>query len=272
MFRISLLALALAGTTVSAQSIDDVVATVNGKDITLGEVLITKMQLPPQYQQIPDDVLMTGVIDQIVQQQLLADSLETEPKRTAIAVTNEVRSIRAGEAISQLTETPPTDAEIQAAYEEQFVNVEAQKEYNASHILVETEEAAQALIERLNNGEDFAELAKTESTGPSGPSGGELGWFGPGMMVEPFQVAVAEMEPGAISAPVQTQFGWHVIKLNEVRDQSAPALEEVKGMIADDLIRQRIEARIAELESSAVVTRVEGLDPALIQRSELLDQ
>jgi peptidyl-prolyl cis-trans isomerase C len=163
--------------------------------------------------------------------------------------------------------------DIQKVYDADYAEAESGEEFNASHILVKTEADALALVTALQGGTDFAQLAKEESTGPSGPDGGQLGWFGVGMMVPPFEQAVQAMQVGAVSAPVQTQFGWHVIKLNESRTMAAPALTEVRGEIEMQLRQQAAEAHIQALISTADVTHVaEGdIDPALLLNQALLD-
>ena len=166
-----------------------------------------------------------------------------------------------------------TDDALQKAYVEAYGDAEPESEYNASHILVETEDEAKALVEALEGGADFAELAKEKSTGPSGPRGGLLGWFGKGAMVPSFEEAVIALEPGAISAPVQTQFGWHVIILNETRVKDAPPLDSVRGELMESLQRAAIEARVAELENGAEVTRksAEDIDPDVLNDLSLLE-
>jgi len=146
-------------------------------------------------------------------------------------------------------------------------------EYNAAHILVETEEEALAVIETLDGGADFAETARESSTGPSGPSGGDLGWFGAGMMVGEFETAVKDMEPGDISAPVQTQFGWHVIKLNEVRDQPRPTLEQLRPELENQLLQETVTGKLAELTEAAEITRPAAgdFDPEIINNLDLLE-
>lgn len=146
------------------------------------------------------------------------------------------------------SEEAPADADIQAQYDEKVASGEL-REYKARHILVEQEDAAKALIKRLDNGEDFAELAKTESTGPSGPNGGDLGWFGEGRMVEPFFNATVALTPGAHSSePVQTQFGWHVIKLEETRDQP---FEQAAQQIRQVVQREWIENYVEQVKTAA---------------------
>lgn len=251
-----------------------VIATVDGHDITLGQMIIAKSQLPEQYQSLPPEVMFDGVLSQIIQQQLLADTLAETPDRVTISLDNQRRSLMAGEAITAKLATDVDEAAIRAAYDEAFGDAAPQLEYNASHILVDTTEEAQAVLDRIGAGEDFADLARELSTDPgSGTNGGNLGWFGPGAMVEPFQATVETMAPGAISDPVETQFGWHIIKLNETREQEPPAFEEMAGEIEQQLQQQAIEAWLAELEAGAAVERPAPgtYDPALINALDKLE-
>ncbi|EEX12833.1 ppic-type ppiase domain protein [Citreicella sp. SE45] len=255
--------------------LDSVVATVNGQDITLGHMLVIRAQLPEQYQQLGDEVLWDGILDQIVQQTVLAqDDRAEETKRVTLSLDNERRSLMAAEVVQSIANDAVSDEAVQAAYDAEYATAELGKEFNASHILVETEEEAQALIEELNGGADFAELAKTKSTGPSGPNGGELGWFGPGMMVEPFQAAVEQMSVGDISAPVQTQFGWHVIKLNDERNKEAPQLEEVRADIELKLQQEAVQNYIDEKLGAAEVTRTDkaDIDTSVLSNMQLLEE
>lgn len=259
-------------TAAQAQSASDVVATVNGTDITLGEMIITRAQLPQQYQSLPNDVLFTGILDQLIQQQLLADQLEVEPARVAIALTNEARSLRAGEVITAITDGAVTDETLQAAYDERFAGAEPATEYNAAHILVETEEEAVAVKARVDGGADFAETAREVSTGPSGPNGGDLGWFGAGMMVAPFEEAVLALEVGEVSGPVETQFGWHIVKLNETRAQALPTLDDVREELTGQLQSTAIESRLTELQDAAEITMPDegAFDPEVLINLDLL--
>ncbi|MCC7320216.1 MAG: peptidylprolyl isomerase [Rubellimicrobium sp.] len=253
---------------------DSVVASVNGTEITLGELIAAAARLPAEYRQLPPDVLFDGMVSQLIQQQLLADTIEDAPPRVGIALVNEERSLLAGEAVNALLAGVVTDEAIQAAYDERFNESTAQVEYDADHILVATEAEAQAVVERLNAGEDFADLARELSTDTgSGANGGDLGWFTPNMMVEPFSNAVVAMEPGTVSEPVQSQFGWHVIKLNESRPQALPPLETVRPQIESELQEAAITARIEELETGADITRPEAgaFDPASIYNLDLLN-
>ena len=259
-------------TDMPAPTAETVVATVNGVEITLGQMIITRSQLPEQYQSLPDDVLFTGIVDQLIQQQTLAGSLDTDPKRVTIAVENERRSLMAGEVINTVVEGAVTEEAVQAAYDATYAGATPATEYNASHILVATEEEAMAIKARIDAGEDFAAVATETSTDSSAANGGNLGWFGAGMMVAPFEAGVLALEPGAVSAPVQTDFGWHVIKLNETRIKPAPALEEVRAELVAQVQQAAIQAKLDELTAAATVTRPEegAFDPAVINNLDLL--
>lgn len=256
-----------------APTADTVVATVGDVELTLGHMIVLRSRLPQQYQQLPNEVLFEGILDQIIQQAVVGASVGDLSREHALAIENEERALLASQLIDQVASDAVTDEALQAAYDETFGSQEPETEYNASHILVETEEAARALIEELGGGADFAELARENSTGPSGPNGGSLGWFGAGMMVPPFEAAVIALEPGTFTQdPVQTQFGWHVVILNETRVKDAPALEDVRADLETQITREAIDARVAELTDAAEITRadVSGIDPAVLSDLSLL--
>jgi peptidyl-prolyl cis-trans isomerase C len=259
---------------VAAQDASTVLATVNGTDITLGHLIAMRAMLPAQYQELPDEVLYNGMLDQLIQQEVVADSLRgSEDARTKLTMENEDRAFLASVAIDAIAFDTIADADVQALYDANFADAGGDLEWNASHILVATEEEAQNLIDQLNDGADFVALAQEFSTGPSGPNGGALGWFGTGMMVPEFETAVADLEAGEISAPVQTQFGWHVVKLNESRISAPPALEDVRADLEEELRRQRVDAYLAELTEAAEITRPEvEIDISLIRNIDLLTQ
>lgn len=259
-------------TDMPAPTAETVVATVNGIDITLGQMIITRSQLPEQYQSLTDDVLFAGILDQLIQQQTLAGSLDTDPKRVTIAVENQRRSLMAGEVINTIVADAVNDESVQAAYDAAYMGAEPVMEYNASHILVATEEDAVAIKARIDAGEDFAAVATEKSTDSSAANGGNLGWFGPGMMVAPFEAGVLALEPGAVSDPVQTDFGWHVIKLNETRIKPAPALEEVRAELVAQVQQTAIQAKLDALTTAATIVRPEDgvFDPAVINNLDLL--
>ena len=149
-----------------------------------------------------------------------------------------------------LANSQPTEQEIFNVYTEQ-VALTPPKEFKARHILLETQAAAIALIEDLQGGADFVELAKANSTGPSAPSGGDLGWFTAQAMVAPFSSAVATLDDGAFTeTPVQTQFGWHVILREESRDSAPPPLDSVRDVIVQRIGQQKFQEFLDGLRSN----------------------
>lgn len=268
------LMLAVPAAVVAEPTSDTVVATVNDTEITLGHMIVVRENLPEQYQSLPDDVLFKGILDQVIQQTLLAQSLDgPEPRKVTLALENQKRLLLADAAINAaLQEGVEADA-MQERYQEKYVeNFEGAAEFNASHILVETLEEAEAVHAELLAGADFAELAKEKSTGPSGPSGGALGWFGAGEMVPAFEDAVAALGVGEISEPVQTQFGWHIVKLNDLRTQAAPTFEEVQAELVAELQEKIIDAKIAALSEAAEIdkTAADDIDPASLKDASLV--
>lgn len=275
--RSTVLAIALATPVFAADepTAETVVATVNGQDITLGQMIILRAALPEQYNQFPPDVLFTGILDQLIQQSLVAEARqENVPLRVELSLKNERLQLLAAEALADLLADAVTEEKLQAAYDAQYADGKGPVEFNASHILLESQEKAAEVLEALNAGADFAETAKTESTGPSGPSGGELGWFGAGQMVQPFEEAVAALEVGAISEPVATQFGWHIIKLNDKRFADAPALDDVRQELAQELQETIVDAHVAALTDKATIDKAgaDAVDPAMINNIDLLQE
>lgn len=254
-------------------SAQTVVATVNGSDITLGQVVALRETLPQEYQALADDVLFKGILEQLIQQTALAQSQEDKlTARDEVMISNQRRTYISGAALQAVVAEAVTDATIQAAYDAKYKGAAPLTEYRASHILVVTEEQAKDLKAQLDGGADFAELAKANSTDGSSAGGGDLGWFGPGMMVKPFEDAVIALQPGQVSAPVQTQFGWHLILLAETRNAAAPPLADVSADLSAELQRQAIEAHVTAITEAAAVTRVEGIDPTVVRSQTLFDE
>ncbi|MCO8143700.1 peptidyl-prolyl cis-trans isomerase [Rhodovulum tesquicola] len=250
-----------------------VVARVGATEITLGHMIVMRAQLPPEYQALPDDTLYQAILDQLIRQTAVAEQTGGALSLGArLALENERRSFLAGEALGRAAEEAATEEAIQAAYEAAFAGAEPTPEYRAAHILVETEEEAQAAMAQVQDGADFAELAKETSIDSSGQMGGELGWFTKGMMVQSFEDVVVAMEPGTVAGPFETQFGWHLVKLHESRLKDAPALDEVRESIVQQIQRDAMEAALERYAAEAEITRAEiEIDPAVLKNRELLD-
>ncbi len=243
-----------------------VIATVNGTEITLGHAVLLRQRLPEQYQGVPDDVLMPGLIEQLVDQAVLADTLSESPESDPLAVTlhleNERRGTLAGRAVQGLVSDGADEAAIQEAYEAATAEFAPQTEYNASHILVDSEEKANEIKAELDGGAEFAALATEHSSDGSAQAGGSLGWFGPGQMVAEFETAVTELEPGAVAGPVETQFGWHLIKLNETRASEAPTMEMLRPELEAQVRQQALQTELERLRSEATIELPETMLPA----------
>ncbi len=263
---------AAAAESATPMTIDTVIATVNGTEITLGHMLVLRARLPQEYQQLEPQVLFDGILDQLVQQTVLGQEAGELDSVNKLLLANEERALLSSQVIAETARAATTEEAIQAVYDAEHANAGGEMEYNASHILVETEEEAKAIVAEIEGGAEFATLAQERSTGPSGPSGGDLGWFGAGMMVEPFETAVFALEPGQVSAPVQTQFGWHVIRLNETREKPAPTLDEVRDQIVEQIQRAAVEAQVNALQAEADITLPEPgtIDPAVLNDMSLL--
>ena len=251
---------------------DTVMASVNGEEITLGHMIAARATLPEQYDNAPADQLFAGILQQLIQQTALAQSVESLPGLVALTLENEERSLKAAAAVEEAMRDKVSEDALQALYDERYSNFEPQEEFNASHILVESEEEALAIKAELDGGANFAATAREKSTGPSGPNGGELGWFGTGMMVPSFEAAVIALEAEEVSDPVETQFGWHVIKLNEVRRTEMPTLESVQAELSAELNNKAASEIInsAADEAEVVIPDNKDIDPAILTRRDLL--
>ena len=253
--------LTLAATAAVAQQAapaeDPVVARVDGEEILRSKVFEFAQGLPPQYQ------AQLAQIYPLLVERLVDFSLASKAGRAAgLATDDEVkRRVAAAEErvirevyLERQIDSRVTDDGVKAKYEEHIVANPPATEHHARHILVETEEAAREIITKLDGGADFAELAKELSTGPSGPQGGDLGYFTAEQMVPEFATATETLEPGQYSKdPTQTQFGWHVIKVEDRRQAAPPPLEQLEGQLREELARNAMEAVLIELRQGAEV-------------------
>lgn len=253
-----------------------VVATVNGTEITLGAMIALRDGLPEQYKSLPDDVLYTGILEQLVQQEMLTQSVgDRLSLQDRLNVENQRRGYMSGVALEAVIAASVTDVALQAAYDARFAAAAPQTEFNAAHILVATEEEALKLKAEIDGGADFAALAKASSTDTgSGQNGGDLGWFGLGAMVKPFEDAVVAAEVGKVTAPIQSDFGWHLILVKETRIATAPTLDDLRDELAAQIEQEAVAAHIATLTTATTITKpgAEGIDPAVIKDLTLLSE
>lgn len=272
MKRLTLAVCLLAGPAFS-QDASSVVATVNGQEITLGQMLAMKKQLNEQATgTLQDEALYDLMLDQLIRQAAVAEVGESQMDAGDQAMLeNDRRAYFASAALERVAETEPSDEEITAAYKKAFEAETAPLQYSAAHILLETEESAKEVKKLLDEGGDFSTLAEERSTDSSGPNKGELGWFSADQMVKPFADAVAALKKGEISDPVQSDFGWHVIRLNDTRQVKVPEIEEIRPQLVQQVRREKVEAEIQRLVEEADIKRMEGFDPVLLQKVDLLN-
>lgn len=258
-----------------AQDADTVVATVNGEAITLGQMIAMKEGMnDPNTANLPDAALWGLLLDQMIRQTAVGQpKAENLSKRDKAALEIDRRAYLAGAVLEQIATPDPTDEELRAVFDRIFgADAGPATEYNAAHILVKTEDEARAIAQELADGADFGTLAEQKSTDNSGPNKGDLGWFQPQQMVPPFAEAVKALKPGETSAPVETQFGWHIINLKELREVEPPNFDDIREELAVQVRRERVEVAIQKSVSEAKVERTEGLEPTLLGRTDFLEQ
>ena len=233
------------------------VAIVNGKAVPSSRVEALKQQVarsgrpitPDVEVQIKEEVIAREIFMQEAQKRGL-DS--TDEYKAQIELARQTILIR--ELFAEFQKTSAvTDADVQAEYDK-FVAANGGKEYRARHILVETKEQAETILASLKKGGKFEDIAKKQSKDPgSGANGGDLDWAAPGNYVKEFSEAMVALNKGQVSAPVQSQFGFHIIRLDDVREAQLPKLEDVKPQIAQQLQQQRMAAFQQELRAKAKV-------------------
>lgn len=257
---------ACASITAHAQddNIAKVVATIDGEDISLNLVIAMMRQLPPQYRDQPFDVLYDPVLDDIIDTRLAA----REAKRSGIADDPLIQElaqraydrVMAEAWISINIQQQITDDMVDARYAELINDTSAREEISARHILVDSMDAAKDIIRRLNDGEDFATLAKALSTGPSAPNGGNLGYFKRGDMVPSFSDAAFDLDVSKYTdTPVRSDYGWHVIMVEDKRTIDLPPLENIRGQLIEIMTAELATMQADNLYQKAKIRRL-GLD------------
>lgn len=236
-----------------------IIATVAGENITqeMFDTYVKRRGVTELNKLKPEEkkAIVTELVNrELLYQVALKDKLNESPL-VALEFDNIQRNLFAAAAIRQavINQGPITDKMIRSEYD-RVVSSQSTKEYKARHILSENEKDAKDVILALNKGSKFEELAKTKSTGPTGKSGGDLGWFRNNQMLPEFTQAVAKLEKGKYTtAPVKTQYGWHIILLEDVREAPSPTFEEMKNKIEASLSNQRLDKYIKSLKSNTKI-------------------
>jgi len=257
-FRTILGAAAMALVVVgSVHAEGKVLATVNGAEITDKDVEIAYIEIGEQLANIPEAQRRRELVLYLIENELLAsaarkDKLDEGAEAEARTKYYDRRALHDA-YYNKNVRLAVDDAALRKVYDEEVAKLKPREEFHARHILVKTEEDAFEAIERINRGSDFAEVAKEMSTGPSGPKGGDLGYSPKGQMVPEFEKAALALEKGKVSEPVKTQFGWHVIKLEDKRMSKPPSFEDVKATMKTGMIRQKAIEVISGLRKVAKI-------------------
>lgn len=239
---------------------DPVVATVNGTEIHRSDVEAARQDLPQQYQSFPFEIVYPALLERLIDGKLLvaaarAQGLATDQEVKARMVRLEDQVIQSV-YLTRAVKAKLTDDVLKKRYEEYLKTNPPEPEVHARHILVKSEDEAKAVIKELKGGADFAELAKKSSSGPSAAKGGDLGFIKRGDVVPEFADAAFALKPGQYTeTPVKTQFGWHVIKVEEVRQSTPPTFEEQKDELEREASRDTITEIVNELRGKAAITR-----------------
>lgn len=256
----SLVALGIASPAMAQQAtipipLDQVLATIDGRDITQLDLTFATEDLAADLVQIPADQRRSFVLSVLIDLRLMAKAaraldLDKSDTFAARQLYLESRSLRRA-YLSEVVAKTITEAKVRDAYDASVAEFKPSEQVHARHILVATLDDAQAVLNELATGKPFEDVAREKSTGPSGPTGGDLGFFGRGQMVPPFEEAAFSTEAGAVSEPVQTQFGWHVIKIEEKRETAAPSFEETAPQLRQGLLIEAFNNVIADLKAAA---------------------
>lgn len=243
-----------------------VIATVNGQPVTEADLSLAEGELAKQFAQLPAEQRRAAALSAAIEIKVLAakavtDGLDKDPDFQRRAAFLQERALH-GEMVEKEVVGKITDAEVRARYDKEIADTPPVNEVHARHILVKTKEEAQSIIKELDGGAKFEDLANKHTSDPSGKTnGGDLGYFAPGQMVPEFDKAAQALAVGTYTKePIQTQFGWHVIKVEDKRAQQPPAFEQVKDQARSAVIRDKYFALVKELRGSA---KVEIPDPAL---------
>ncbi|MDR6668100.1 peptidylprolyl isomerase [Rhizobium sp. 1399] len=244
---------------------DAVVAKVGNLEIHQSELDLAVANLDPQLAQLPDDQKKVAALSAAIDVKLLAadataeklDQTDDFKKRMQYLTDRELHNAYFKKHVVDTV----TDADVKARYDKEVAALPKQEEVHARHILVKTEDEAKDVIKQLDAGKDFAELAKEKSTDPNKDDGGDLGYFSRGRMVKEFEDAAFALEKGTYSkTPVKTDFGYHVIKVEDKRDAPPPAFEQVQDQVRQLVMRDKYLALLNQAKASS---KVEIMDETL---------
>lgn len=259
------LPLAAAADDKAPASPDKVIATIDGKPITEGDLAVAESEIGSDMGTMPGPQKRASLLEFLIDNQLFAEAAEKEKLDQSPAFQTRLAYLKR-RALRELyfekvIKAGVTDADARKIYDEQVKLLKPEEEVSARHILVDTEAEAKTLKEKIDKGADFAQLAKENSKDPgSKDDGGNLGYFGHGQMVPQFEEVVFKLKKGEVSDPVKTQFGWHLVKLEDRRVKQPPAFEIVKDRIVQSLLLRKAQQTAVGLRADA---KVDVIDPEI---------
>ena len=254
-------------------SADTPFVEVNGKVIKFGSAIIAFSKIQQSNINFDQKTIFSQIVQQLVNEELLSQKIEKENQLTLLALEHEKRSAKAAQMVSKILKNFPSDELVSSAYQNLTDQLKGSLEYNASHILVNEEDQAKNILKDLNEGKDFADLAKKHSVGPTAKNGGNLNWFDLNTMVPEFSTALMVLSEGDVSQPVKTKFGWHVIKLNETREKKIPSLEMVRPQLVQNLRQRKINDYLNSLNQNSEINFLrKNINPNEITNLQLLEK
>jgi peptidyl-prolyl cis-trans isomerase C len=251
----------LAGTPAFAEDANPVLAKVNGAEIRQSDVALAEEELGPSLAQMDPATKKDNVLSFLIDMKIVAKVAEEkkiadrEDFKTRLAFAR--NRLLMDDLLAVEGKAATTDDAMKKVYDDASKQITGEQEVHARHILVETEDEAKQVEEELKKGADFAELAKKKSKDPGASDGGDLGFFTKDQMVPEFSAVAFALEPGKISDPVKSQFGWHVIKVEEKRNRKAPDFDQVKAQIETYVTRKAQADYVAKLRETAKIERMD---------------
>ncbi|HLX14576.1 MAG TPA: peptidylprolyl isomerase [Bradyrhizobium sp.] len=251
----------LAGLPLRAEEANPVLAKVNGAEIRQSDVTLAEEELGPSLAQMDPSTKKENVLAFLIDMKIVAKAAEAkkiedrDDFKARLAFSR--NRLLMDNLLASEGKAATTEEAMRKVYDEAAKQIEGEQEVHARHILVETEDEAKAIAAELKKGADFAELAKKKSKDPGASDGGDLGFFTKDQMVPEFSAVAFALEPGKISDPVKSQFGWHIIKVEEKRNRKAPDFEQVKSQIETYVTRKAQAEYVAKLRETAKVERMD---------------
>ncbi len=237
-----------------------IVATINGAPIHSAEIEHARDALPPQYRKLPLKVIFKTLLNQVIDRKLFVSAarstgIDKDPEYVSRLTTLEERLMQEV-FLSRRFAAGITKEKLRQRHNSTLSKASGEKEVRARHILVKTKKEATALIAELNKGADFAAAAKRKSTGPSSAKGGDLGFFKRGAMVKPFSAAAFLLKIGEFTQkPVKTRFGWHIIKVEDIRQTAAPSFEKREPQLRREMSKEIFNSEVKRLREKASIKR-----------------